>query len=97
MNETAALALINQSFDAVNATLPAAERLSFSPDMILAGTGCLLDSLTVTSVFFEVESRLASEHGRSVDLFSAPFLTDPGQTMTARQLAAWVMQERPRQ
>ncbi|CAO3363702.1 hypothetical protein [Azospirillum palustre] len=96
MNETAALTLIHQSFDAVNATLPAAERLSFSPDMILAGAGCGLDSLTVTSVFFEVESRLASEHGRSVDLFSAPFLTDPGQTMTARQLAVWVMQERLR-
>ncbi|MGK2739259.1 hypothetical protein ACSHT0_00030 [Tepidicaulis sp. LMO-SS28] len=93
MNRDALLALLESAIAQVNAGLPPEKKIPPGPGTALTGAESELDSLTLTTLFFEVEARVNAESDRTVDLFSAPFLLEPDTSMTIRGLADWLSAE----
>lgn len=81
--------IIENAVAQVNATLPPDRAISAGETTILLGPGATCDSLSVTSIFFEIETAMAAA-GHPVDMFSAPFLLTPDTDTSLGDIAAWL-------
>ena len=86
---TKAVELIQNAIAQVNTTLPTDRVILADADTVILGPNAALDSLSVTSIFFEIEAAM-STRGTAVDLFTAPFLLTPDTNTSLTDIATWL-------
>ena len=87
MDEEAARRLVYDAIDIVNQQLPAAKRLTKSPETIIVGAGGALDSLGIVTFVIAVEETIADATGTAVRLLDDAMLVEGGPFHTVRSLA----------
>lgn len=96
MPVTDAQMLVRDAIARVNAVLPPGQAIGTDDSAVLLGPGATLDSLSVTSIFFEIETA-AQAAGYTVDMFSAPFLLTPDTDTCVADITAWLTAQMARQ
>ena len=90
MEEDAARRLVYDAIDMVNQQLPAAKRLTKSPETIIVGAGGALDSLGVVNFVIAVEEKVADATGAAVQLLDETMLGDGSPFHTVASLARYI-------
>ena len=93
MQRDTLLELLENAIAQVNTTLAPEKQIPAAAGTVLTGADSALDSLTLTTLFFEIEARASAETGASIDLFGAPFLLDPDHSLTVNDLAFWLSEQ----
>ena len=84
-----ALALVYDAIDVVNRQLPAANRLSKTPETVIVGPGGALDSLGVINLVLAVEEK-ASAGGTHVRLLDEDMLLEQSPLRTVDTISRFL-------
>ena len=87
MDEETARRLVYDAIDIVNQQLPAAKRLTKSPETIIVGAGGVLDSLGIVNFVIAAEEKIADATGTALRLLDDAMLVDGGPFHTVGSLA----------
>jgi len=86
-------AVVTHCIDELNKQLPAAGRLTTTPDTLLVGDGGVLDSLGLITLFVSIEQELATKHAITCPLLDTLMSETDGNPMeTIGSLVHWINQ-----